>query len=174
MDKNFNVKNLVIGGLLLAVAIIVPSIFHSSALPGNIFLPMHIPILIGGFILPPGLSMLLGGLTPVLNSLITGMPKIFPNALIMLVELGAYGFFTSYFSKIKKLPTLISLILAMLIGRIFAGLMVFILASLFGIDLDPILYVIASVTKGFPGILIQIFLVPSLVYLVNKHTNLNF
>lgn len=62
--------------------------FHLIGMTGPITLPMHIPVLIGGLLLSP-LALLLGIVTPVVSSLLTGMPVIYPMAIIMAFELGA-------------------------------------------------------------------------------------
>lgn len=173
MYQRDKTKKLVIAGLLLALGIIIPMIFHSTGIAGTVFLPMHIPVLIGGFLLPPYLALLLGILTPLINSLITGMPPLFPMAIIMIFELGIYGLVASLLYRNLEIPSIISLIVSMIAGRIMAGLVVFILASLFGLQMDPILFLIGGVTTGLPGIIIQIILIPSLIHGIVKYTTIN-
>lgn len=173
MYERNNTKKLVIAGLLLAIGIIVPSIFHLTALPGKMLLPMHIPVLIGGFLLPPWLALLLGMLTPFLNSLITGMPLLFPNGIIIIFELGIYGLIASLTYRKLKLPSIISLIISMIAGRIMAGLVVFILATFFAVEMDPMVFVIGAITTGLPGIVIQIILIPTLIHSIVKYTTIN-
>lgn len=171
-NRNYT-KRLVIAGLLLAIGIIVPVIFHTNQIAGNIFLPMHIPVLIGGFLLPPHLAMLLGMLTPILNSLITGMPPLFPMATIMVFELGFYGLVTSFLYRKLKLPSVLVLIISMIVGRIMAGVTIFLLVALFAVKLDPINFIILSVSAGLPGIIIQLLLVPSLIYSITRYTTID-
>ncbi|MCQ4923502.1 ECF transporter S component [Tissierella carlieri] len=171
-EKN-NTKRLIIAGLLLAIGVIIPTIFHTTGIPGNIFLPMHVPVLIGGFLLPPYLALLLGMLTPILNSLITGMPPLFPMAVIMIFELGIYGLVASILYRKLELPSVVALIISMIAGRIMAGLVVFILAAFFAIEMDPMTFVIGGVTTGIPGIIIQLVLVPSLVYSIVRYTTID-
>ncbi|CAK7084867.1 ECF transporter S component [Tissierella sp. P1] len=171
-EKN-NTKRLIIAGLLLAIGVIIPTIFHTTGIPGNIFLPMHVPVLIGGFLLPPYLALLLGMLTPILNSLITGMPPLFPMAVIMIFELGIYGLVASILYRKLELPSVVALIISMIAGRIMAGLVVFILAAFFAIEMDPMIFVIGGVTTGIPGIIIQLVLVPSLVYSIVRYTTID-
>ncbi len=171
-EKN-NTKRLIIAGLLLAIGIIVPMIFHTTGISGKIFLPMHIPVLLGGFLLPPSLALLLGMLTPILNSLITGMPPLFPMAIIMVFELGIYGLVASFLYRRLELPSVVALIISMVAGRIMAGLVVFILAAFFAVKMDPMTFVIGGVTTGIPGIIIQLILVPSLVYSITRYTTID-
>lgn len=171
-EKN-NTKRLIIAGLLLAIGIIVPMIFHTTGISGTIFLPMHIPVLLGGFLLPPSLALLLGMLTPILNSLITGMPPLFPMAIIMVFELGIYGLVASFLYRRLELPSVVALIISMVAGRIMAGLVVFILAAFFAVKMDPMTFIIGGVTTGIPGIIIQLILVPSLIYSITRYTTID-
>lgn len=173
MNYRNSTTNIVISGLLLAIGVIVPSIFHFSGIPGTIFLPMHLPVLIGGFLLPPGYAILLGMLTPILNNLLTGMPPLFPIMIIMIFELGAYGFITSILNRKFKLNILISLIISMTFGRVVAGGVVYALVVLFSQKMNPILFIKTAVLTGFPGIVIQIILIPVLIHAINKYTTLN-
>ena len=45
-----NVKKITVGGLLIALALVLPMAFHLTGVPqpGQVFLPMHIPVLLGG------------------------------------------------------------------------------------------------------------------------------
>lgn len=172
MYERNHVRNLVIAGLLLAIGLIIPYIFHSSGIAGTIFLPMHIPVLIGGFLLPPQFALLLGILTPLINSLITGMPNLFPIGIIMAFELGTYGLLASLLYIKLKFPTVIALILSMIGGRIMVGLVVFVLAIFFAIPLEPITYVIGAITTGIPGIVIQLVLIPILIHCIARYTTI--
>jgi riboflavin transporter FmnP len=173
MNERNNTKRLVIAGLLLAIGIIVPTIFHTTGLPGTTFLPMHIPVLLGGFLLPPHLAVLLGMLTPILNSLITGMPALFPMVIIMIFELGVYGLVASVLYRKLRIPSIISLIVSMIAGRIMVGIVIFVLAAFFSIQLDPMTFIIGGVTTGLPGIIIQLVLIPTLIYSIVKYTTID-
>lgn len=173
MREKITTKKLVTASMLLAIGVIIPSIFHLTGLPGQMLLPMHIPVLIGGFLLSPSLAMLLGLLTPLLNSFITGMPVLFPIAIILVFELGTYGLITSLLYRKLKVPSLLALIIAMILGRVMAGITVFILSTFFTLPLDSIAFVKGAVITGIPGIIIQIILIPSLVYAIVKYTTIN-
>lgn len=173
MNYRTNTTNLVIGGLLLAIGVIVPSIFHATGIPGNVFSPMHIPVLLGGFLLPPVYALLLGMITPFINSLLTGMPPMFPMVVIMTFELGVYGFVASVLYRKLRVPVLISLVISMIIGRIVAGGVVYALVVFFSQKMDPVLFVQGAVITGLPGIAIQIILIPILMHAINRYTTIN-
>lgn len=173
ISNRITTKKIVTAGLLLAIGIILPSIFHTTGMPGTVFLPMHIGVLLGGFLLPPSLAFLLGAMTPILNNLITGMPALFPMVLIMTFELGVYGYIASILHRKLKASILLSLIISMIIGRLVAGIIVFFLVILFTVQMDPIVFVKAAVITGLPGIIIQMILIPTLIYAINRYTTIN-
>lgn len=174
MNYRTKTTNIVISGLLIAIGVIIPSIFHSVGIAGNIFLPMHVPVLLGGFLLSPIYAFLVGILTPLLNSLLTGMPPLFPMAIIMVFELGIYGLVASYLYRKLKVPVIISLILSMIVGRLVSGAVVYILALSFStVKMDPLLFVKGGIITGLPGIIIQIVLIPILMHAINRYTTIN-
>lgn len=48
-------------GVLIAIGVALPYFFHFAGIPGQVFLPMHIPALLGGFLLRSGGRSLSGG-----------------------------------------------------------------------------------------------------------------
>ncbi|MEL7649430.1 MAG: ECF transporter S component [Sedimentibacter sp.] len=169
MNNRTTTKELVLSGLFLASGLILPMIFHSFGLTGPIALPMHIPVLLGGFVLSPVLALCLGIITPLVSSLLTGMPVIFPMAVIMMFELGTYALTASLMSRKMNLSPILSLIGAMAAGRIAAGIVVALLVALFGVQMNPVLFVKGAVLTGIPGIIIQLVFIPSLVYAVKGY-----
>lgn len=161
-------KELVLSGLLLAGGIILPMIFHMFGMTGPIFLPMHIPALLGGLLLPPAMALLLGIIIPIISGLLTGMPVMFPMAVIMAVELGVYGITASLCTRKLKLSLVPSLIISMIAGRIASGLTVAVLVRFFGIKMNPVAYVAGAIVTGIPGIIIQLIFIPALVYALNR------
>ncbi|TWH83849.1 ECF transporter S component [Sedimentibacter saalensis] len=171
MNNKITTKEIVLGGLLLATGLILPMIFHLFGLTGQIALPMHIPVLIGGFLLSPSLALSLGIITPLVSSVLTGMPVLFPMAVIMMVELGTYALTASLLSGKMKMKIIPSLIGAMAAGRIAAGITVAALVALFGVKMNPVLYIKGAVIAGIPGIIIQLLFVPSIVYVLVNINN---
>jgi len=168
--KKFTTRDLILSGILLALGIIIPLIFHAvGGMAGSMLLPMHIPVLIGGFMLPPLFAFLLGLITPLLNSIFTGMPPMFPMALIMMFELGTYGLVAALAVRKLRLSSIPSLIISMISGRVIAGIIVFILSSFFGVQMNAFTYVKGAVVTGLPGIVIQLILIPSLMQVLGKN-----
>ncbi|MFO7886999.1 MAG: ECF transporter S component [Eubacteriales bacterium] len=166
--KKTKSREVVLSGLFIAMGLIVPTLFHAVGGAGPVFLPMHLPVLIGGFILSPKFATAAGVLTPLISSVLTGMPVLMPMAFIMMVELGIYALTVSLLKE-RGVNNVITLLSAMILGRIAAGIMVGVFVGIIGIKFaPPITYLIGSITTGIPGIIIQLVFIPILLSAVKK------
>ena len=86
-------KNLIIAAFCLALGLVLPGAFHAIG-AGTVFLPMHIPVLLCGLLCGWQYGAAVGFVVPLLSSVLTGMPPIFPVAPAMMLELCAYGLLT--------------------------------------------------------------------------------
>ena len=165
-----NTKRLILAGLCVALGIVLPVAFHSVANAGSIFLPMHIPVLLCGLICGWPYGLACGVLAPLLSSLITGMP---PMAFLpsMLCELAVYGFVSGLLMRYVKTGKLladlyISLVGAMLLGRLVLGLLN---AVLFRAgEYSVALWTTSAFVTALPGIVIQLAVIPVLVFALKK------
>lgn len=172
IDKERNMKptkTLALTALFIAIGIILPSVFHAFG-AGSVFLPMHIPVLLCGLICGPFWGLAAGIITPILSSMMTGMPPagILPS---MLCELVAYGFFSGLFIHMIRTSRNIvnlyaSLILTMLLGRIIAGILNAIVFKAGAYSLA--VWISAMFVQGLPGILIQLTIIPAAVLALQK------
>lgn len=160
--KKLRVQELTIIALFVAVGIILPMIFHSFGMGGPMFLPMHIPVLIGSALISPSSAILLGTLTPIMSSLLTGMPPVYPMLPIMIFELATYAFVISYLEKNTDMNIYLQLVISMIAGRIMAGLVVALLFFGLGFQTNPVNFIIGAIVTGLPGIAIQFIIVPPL------------
>jgi len=107
--------------LFLALALVLPVSLHAfSNIGGRIFLPMHIPVLLAGFLIGPASGLVVGLLSPGLAHLITGMPPSYAVPLMSL-ELPLYGLVAGLTYRRLHLNIFISLIVAMIVGRLIVG-----------------------------------------------------
>jgi riboflavin transporter FmnP len=161
MTRRFSVRTLTTTGLLLAVGLLLPMVFHSlfGAAGGKTFLPMHYAVLLGGLLLGPVAGAFLGIATPLLSALLTGMP---PVAILppMVVELAVYGLVAGVAHCHWRLAPLWALLIAMVAGRLALGLAVALLGPSIGLKAEPVAYVLASIVSGLPGIAAQIVVIP--------------
>ncbi|MEG1845609.1 MAG: ECF transporter S component [Oscillospiraceae bacterium] len=171
--KKIKAKTITTAGIIIALGVLIPQIFHliGGKSLGNMLLPMHLPILIGGFILPTVPAMLCGIIAPIISSLLTGMPPM-PRLIFMVFELAAYGFFTSLFFKKLKLNAILSLVLSMLCGRAVYFLSLVIAINILGISITGMTSawaaVLAAVSTGIIGIIVQIIIIPIIVIALKK------
>lgn len=159
-------RSLIIGAMLLALAQVIPTIFHALNL-GSSFLPMFYPILAAGFLTEFPVALAVGFLSPLLSSFITGMPPLFPPiAFIMMAEglfLGGLPVLLNQRKKIKIWPTLL---LTLLADR--AVLLVAVLITAKWLSLPEKVLGLASVLHGLPGIIILLIIFPPLVKKLQK------
>ncbi len=166
-----NTKKMVLSALFIALGIVLP--FFTGQVPqiGNMLLPMHIPVLICGFVCGASYGAFVGMITPLLRSILFTMPPLMPKAIGMSVELAVYGLVTGLmyakFRK-KKFGIYISLITAMIVGRIAWGLTSFVLFSALGNSFTLELFFAEAFVNAVPGIIIQLILIPALVFALNK------
>jgi len=168
-----NTKKISLSGLLIALGLILPIAFHAFGGAGKIFLPMHLSVLVAGFLLPPVNALAVGMLTPFLSSVLTGMPVTFPMMPIMIVELGTYALVISLLNKKRIESIYVKLVVAMLSGRIMAGLMVFAMVNVVGLKMNALVFVQGSIVTGLPGIIIQLIMIPLVVKLLDIKSVLN-
>ncbi len=166
-------KRVVIAGLMLAVGILLPFVASHSMglLPGNVFLPMHIPVLLCGFFCGPVYGAVCGFVLPWLNSILTGMPAAYPNAVIMSFELLSYGCFCGLLYRFTGYKCKFRYIYPVLVLSLIAGRIVYcIVATLLFVMIPGAgrLSVITAIVQGVPGILIQLVIVPQIVFGVSR------
>ena len=118
---------------------------------------------------------MVGAICPLLSFLFTGMPNA-ARLPFMIVELVAYGAAAGLFYNLliklnKTLRIYLTLILTMVCGRIayFAGLVVAV--YLLGMKDMSVMAVISAIVLGVPGIIIQIVLIPVIIFSIDKLLN---
>lgn len=163
-------KNLVITGLCIALGLVLPMAFHAIPNAGSIFLPMHIPVLLCGLVCGPVYGLACGVLAPLLSSVATGMP---PAAMLpsMLCELAMYGLMSGLLFRLVKTKsfvanTYISLIGAMICGRVFYGVLNAVIFKAGAYSLQ--LWMGAAFVTAVPGIIIQLVAIPLILVALKK------
>lgn len=151
-------KDLTFTGALIAIGVLLPSVFHAFNLGGAVFLPMQIPVIICGFLVGRRYGLICGLVVPLLSSVTTGMPPLFPVALTMSIELGAYGYVAGLL--VKKVNLYVALISAQIIGRMVGALGSFILLGIAGKPFALSAYMASTFITALPGIILQIILIP--------------
>ncbi|MCR4435096.1 MAG: ECF transporter S component [Clostridiales bacterium] len=167
--KSKSVREVVLSGLLVAMGLLLPMIFHAFGL-GSTFLPMHIPVLLAGFVVSLPFAVAVGAATPILSSVLTGMPPMFPVLPYMVFELAAYGGVACFLYRKLRLNVYVSLVGSMAAGRIVSGLVVWVMATFFMAKLPgPLVFISGGIVQGIPGIIIQLLFIPALVLILSKN-----
>lgn len=171
MKKNNKLLKMVFSAIFLALAYVMP--FLTGQIPeiGSMLCPMHIPVLLCGFICGWQWGLAVGFIAPLFRSLILGMPPFFPAAVCMAFELGAYGIISGIMYKLlpnRKSSIFVSLITAMIVGRIVWGLAMYICLGIDGSAFTLSAFFAGAFTNAIPGIIIQLILIPVVVILLKK------
>jgi len=163
----YSARDLSIGGLFCALGIALPVLFHMVGL-GSAFLPMHLPVLICGMLVSPTVALAVGALTPILSSVLTGMPPVVPMVPIMVVELGVLALVASLMSRKMRTHVILVAITSMLMARAAVAAELTVIAPWIGIKAAPVAYVVGAVLQGLPGIALQLLVAPSFIAALRK------
>ena len=166
MKKTMTV-NLTGAALCIAFGLVLPMFFHMIG-AGTAFLPMHIPVLLCGLVFGWPYGAICGLIVPILSSVLTGMPPIFPTAAAMMLELCAYGALTGFLYRKLRWNVYTALICAMLGGRIVSGAANAVFMNMASKPYGFAAFISASFVEALPGIIIQIILIPILVMALEK------
>lgn len=171
MNNSKKLQKMILAALFLALAFVMP--FLTGQIPeiGSMLCPLHIPVLLCGFVCGWPWGLAVGFIAPLLRSLTLGMPPLFPKAVCMAFELAAYGAVSGIMHKIlprKKPYIYCSLLTAMIIGRLVWGAAMFIFMGLNGSNFTFEAFIAGAFTDAIPGIIIQIVLIPVLVMMLDK------
>ena len=170
MSKLSAVQRSIFTAVCIGLCVVLPMAFHAIPNAGTLFSPMHIPVLLSGLICGWSFGFLCGLAGPLVSSLITGMPPLayLPS---MMIELAVYGLVSGLIFSLVRTKKLsadlyISLVVALLAGRIVAGLA---RALIFA----PGKYTFAAWFTGYfvktwPAMVIQLTLIPALIVALMK------
>lgn len=171
--KKITYKTLISAGLI-ALAVVLPQIFHLAlGQAGGIkFLPMYLPVLIGGCLMGAKWGAVVGVLSPLVSFIITsaiGEPMPMLQRLpFMMAELAVFAVVSGLLSKKifeNGLWAFPAVILAQFTGRgIFIG-SVAIFNSL--VPFTPAI-IWEQIQTGFIGLAIQAVIVPIIIIIMRK------
>lgn len=165
------VYHLTLSAMFLALCIILPFITGGVPQIGNAISPMHIPVLICGFVCGWQYGAAVGFIAPLMRSLLFSMPPMYPIAVSMAFELAAYGLLCGLLYKAfpkKNVYIYPALIISMLGGRAVWGIARYIMAGLSGSEFSMAMFVAGAFTQAVPAIICHILLVPPVVMAFKK------
>ncbi len=166
MKEMSTVKKSALCAVCIALCYVLPLTLHGVQDAAKVLCPMHIPVFLCGLVCGWQYGLFCGIAGPALSSAISAMP---PAAYLpaMMVELAVYGGVSGLMMKLVHTKSTyadlyISLVSAILSGRILAGVAktyIFMSGS-YGMKA----WIAGSVIESLPGTVIQLVLIPSLVF----------
>ncbi|MBR4501055.1 MAG: ECF transporter S component [Clostridia bacterium] len=157
--------------LYLAIAMVLPLITGQIPEIGKALCPMHIPVLLCGFVCGWPWGLAVGLIAPVMRSVIFGMPAMVPGAVAMSFELAVYGGAAGWLhSRLPDKPGMIwaELLAAMILGRVVWGAARLVIAGVTGNAFTWALFISGALTTAVPGIILQLVLIPVLVIAMER------
>ena len=170
-QKHTDTLRLTYSALYLAIAMVLPLITGQIPEIGKALCPMHIPVLLCGFVCGWPWGLAVGLIAPVMRSVIFGMPAMVPGAAAMSFELAVYGGTAGWLhSRLPDNPGLIwaELLTAMILGRVVWGAARLVIAGVTGNAFTWTLFISGAVTTAVPGIILHLVLIPILVIAMEK------
>lgn len=159
----------------VVAAAVLPQAFHLLGMamgvgpgPAQALLPMHLPVLLVGLLAGPVAGTVTGLVSPLLAFWWSGMPAV-QLLPFMVLELAAYGLVAGLLAG-RRGPVVWKVLAAQIVGRLVR--LIAIVVALYGFGVRTVLpaSVGQAVVDGWPGILLQLCLIPLVVgWLERRH-----
>lgn len=165
------VKKICICSFCTAMCYALPIAFHAVGL-GGVFCPMHLPVLLCGLLCSWPYGAFCGVAGPVISCVLSGMPA--PAQLVHMVpELCVYGLAAGLGMKWARTgkttaDIFLSLLPAMVLGRVAGGAAraLFYLSTARSYSIA--LWATAYVVETLPGAVLQLIVLPALVWALTR------
>ena len=168
--NNSPIRTLTYSAICLALCLVLPFLTGQIPQIGSALCPMHLPVLLSGFLCGPWWAAAVGFVAPLLRSAIFTMPPM-PAAIAMAFELCTYGLISGLLRRKSResLGWLYgSLILAMIAGRLVWGAAQVVILGLGDTPFTWAAFWAGAVANAIPGIIVQLILIPLLVVALRK------
>lgn len=166
------IQTLVTAAMLMAVGFILP--FFTGNIPqiGSMLCPMHLPVLLCGLLCGWRYGLAVGFALPLLRSVLLTTPPMFPAAVSMAFELGAYGFLAGFLYARSRWQCVIALyrclIIAMLGGRIVWAVVRVLLSGVSGQAFTWQMFLSGAFLTAIPGIILQLVFIPAVMVALDR------
>ena len=162
MSPRIESRELALGGLLGAAALLLPAVFHLVHL-GSLFMPMYVPLCLLAFLVSARVAATTALIVPLMSGLLTSMPPFYPPiAPVMSVELavmcGTIALARARWPQCNEWLLLVPVLLA---GRILNFFLMYALAEV--MNLPPGFVAGLSFVAGWPGVVLMLLVIPPLV-----------
>ena len=165
------IRRMVYAAVCLTLCMVLP--FLTGQIPqfGGMLCPMHIPVLLAGFLCGSGWAAAVGLVAPALRYLLFGMPPLLPVGFAMTFERVAYGVVAGLLYRAlpkKNGSVYAALVGAMLAGRAVWGAAAKIIYGAMGMEFTWEIFLAGAFLEAIPGIVLQIVLIPVLVMALKR------
>lgn len=168
-----NTRKLILSAMFLALGQVLPFVTGQIPEIGKMLCPMHFPVLLCGFFCGWNYAAEVGFICPLLRSVLFGMPVMFPSAVGMAFELMTYGLVSGLLSRkfgMKSYSSIyMTLLAAMVCGRLVWGMAQIILLGINGSAFTMHAFLAGALFNAIPGIVLQLILIPLIVRTLGKH-----
>ncbi len=166
-----NTRSITLTGLMIAFGIVIVTVLRNFGGQPilRLFSPMHFPVMVAGLAIGPIEGLICGIATPFLSYFINQLPPNGPFA--MMAELGVYGLVGGLCMKYIKtkqplVRIYISLVIAMILGRIAGGLVTGFILNAGSYSLSA--WISAYFIGTAPAIVSDLILVPIVVQALQR------
>lgn len=162
---------MILSALFLALCLLLPFLTGQIPQIGSMLSPMHIPVLLCGFVCGPLYGALIGLVAPILRFLLFSMPPIFPTGTAMAFELCTYGAMSGllYMTFPRKTAYVyIALVISMLAGRAVWGIVQYLLLTMKGSGFTFQAFLAGAFINAWPGMILHIAIIPPLVMVLRR------
>ncbi len=158
---------LILSALFLSIGLLLPFFTGQIRLFGQMLLPMHIPVMLCGLICGWLYGAVVGVALPITRCLMFGMPALFPDAISMGAELAVYGLVAGLIYGMFKRQSIgavyVSILPAMLLGRLAWGGMQCLLLGVGETGFSHTAFLFGAFFNAIPGIILQLILIPAVI-----------
>lgn len=158
--------------LTVIAAVALPQLFHTigsitgagSSL-GEIFLPMHLPVILAGFAAGPFAAGIAGVLSPLVSFMLTGMPMV-GMLPFMMIELCVYGIAAGMLRNVN-IPAVAKVAITQIAGRAVRAAAILTAVYAFDYTGVKVSVITTSIATGAFGIILQLVLIPVISKKIN-------
>lgn len=148
----------------VAASVVIPRFIHwLHPLAGPILQPMFFIILLAGLMMGWRAGILVGIATPLISSVLSGMPShaVLPGVLMECIW---YGFIAGMMRRRYGMNTAAAVAIAVITGKFVAAAALLLIPGYGLSDVWDIMW--NAVAAGWPGIVLQLFLLPLMLHLI--------
>ena len=170
-EERTRIRRITYAAMFLGLAMVLPFLTGQIPQIGAALSPMHIPVLLCGFLCGWPWGLAVGAIAPLLRGAVFGVPALMPTGVAMSFELAVYGAVSGMlYRALPRKPASVyaALIVSMIAGRIVWGIARYVISGLQGTGFTFKAFLAGAVINAVPGIILHIALIPVLVMVMER------